>query len=179
MITPPTNIFEKIYSVLDATDSTHEVTLSQLMDDANRIFLAGSGRSGLVAKFFAMRLMHSGYHVFVVGEVVTPSIRSGDLLIVISGSGKTETMLTYAKQADKQGACIILISKTCTSPLAEIANMTVQIGRPELYDNAEGMPMGTVFELATLMFLEASISHIIQEKGIQEADMRMRHANLE
>ncbi|MDF9393271.1 hypothetical protein [Methylococcus capsulatus] len=41
------------------------------------------------------------------------------------------------------------------------------------------MPMGTVFELSTLLFLEATISHIIHEKGIPEEEMRTRHANLE
>jgi 6-phospho-3-hexuloisomerase len=175
----PATIFEKIYKILDATDEAYEGKLSEFLDNAKRIFVAGSGRSGLVAKFFAMRLMHSGYSVFVVGEIVTPSIRAGDLLLVISGSGKTETIMTYAKQAHQQGAKIVSISMTAACPLAEITDTTFQIGKPELYSTTVGMPMGTAFELATLMFLEASISHIIQEKGIPEEDMRTRHANLE
>jgi D-arabinose 5-phosphate isomerase GutQ len=39
--------------------------------------------------------------------------------------------------------------------------------------------MGTTFELSTLSFLEAYISHVIHEKGIPEEVMRTRHANLE
>jgi len=42
-----------------------------------------------------------------------------------------------------------------------------------------GMPMGTTFELSTLFLLEATISHVIHEKGIPEEEMRTRHANLE
>jgi D-arabinose 5-phosphate isomerase GutQ len=41
------------------------------------------------------------------------------------------------------------------------------------------MPMGSVFELSTLCFLEALISHIVWEKAIPEEKMKERHANLE
>ncbi len=51
------------------------------------IFLAGSGRSGFVAKFFAMRLMHLDYHVYVFGETLVPPVRDGDIIIFISKSG--------------------------------------------------------------------------------------------
>ena len=46
-----------------------------------RIFVAGEGRSGFSAKGFAMRLMHLGYTVYVVGETITPALREGDLLV--------------------------------------------------------------------------------------------------
>ncbi|MGZ4892148.1 MAG: SIS domain-containing protein, partial [Halobacteriota archaeon] len=54
-----------------------------------RLFVMGAGRSGLVVKGFAMRLMHLGFNVYVVGETVTPAVETDDLLIVISGSGET------------------------------------------------------------------------------------------
>ena len=60
-----------------------------------------------------------------------------------------------------------------------MADTTFQIGRSELYSKVVGMPMGTVFELSTLFLLEATISHVIHEKGIPEEEMRTRHANLE
>ena len=92
-------IIDKIGSILDATDQTYDQQLTAMVDQASRIFIAGAGRSALVARFFAMRLMHGGYNVFVVGEIVTPSLSKGDLLIVISGSGETETMIAFAKRA--------------------------------------------------------------------------------
>lgn len=51
------------------------------------IFLAGSGRSGFVAKFFAMRLMHLGFHVYVFGETLVPPVHDGDIILFISKSG--------------------------------------------------------------------------------------------
>jgi 6-phospho-3-hexuloisomerase len=172
-------IFDKISGILKATDDSYDKTLTGILDKATRIFVAGAGRSGLVAKFFAMRLMHGGYEVFVVGEIVTPSIRQGDLLLVISGSGETETMIAFAKRAKELGADLALISTKSTSTLGDMSSFVFQIGNPELYGKVVGMPMGTTFELSTLIFLEATISHVIHDKGIPEEEMRTRHANLE
>lgn len=172
-------IIEKISSILAATNPGYDEQLTHKLDQSSRIFVAGAGRSGLIAKFFAMRLMHGGYDVYVVGEIVTPSIRSGDLLIVISGSGETETMIAFSKRAKELGAEIVLITTKGSSTIGDMANFVIQVGTPEQYSKIVGMPMGTTFELSTLMFLEATIAHIIHEKGIPEEEMRTRHANLE
>ena len=172
-------IIDKITGVLATTDRSYDENLTKMLDGASRVFIAGAGRSALVARFFAMRLMHGGYNVYVVGEIVTPSIKNGDLLIVISGSGETETMIAYTKRAKELGAEIALISAKGSSTIGDMAGTVYQIGTPEQYAKVVGMPMGTTFELSTLIFLEATISHIIHEKGIAEEVMRTRHANLE
>ena len=172
-------IINKISGILEATDDSYDQTLTELLDGAKRIFISGAGRSGLIGRFFAMRLMHSGYDVSVVGEIVTPSIKAGDLLVIISGSGETEQLVAFTKKAKEIGAKIILISAKADSTIGDLADSTFQIGRAEQYSKVKGMPMGTVFELSTLFFLEATVSHIIHEKGIPEEEMRSRHANLE
>jgi len=172
-------IIDKISGILAATDESYNIKLTNMLDNANRIFVSGAGRSGLVCKFFAMRLMHSGYDVSVVGEIVTPSIKRGDLLIIISGSGETEQLIAFTKKAKEIGASILLITTKADSTIGDMADAVFQIGRPDLYGKVVGMPMGTTFELSTLSFLEALISHVIHEKGIPEEVMRTRHANLE
>jgi 6-phospho 3-hexuloisomerase len=172
-------ILDKITGILEATEESYDEKLTAMLDAAGRIFIAGAGRSKLVGNFFAMRLVHGGYNVNVVGEIVTPSIQAGDLLIVISGSGETEQLVAFTKSAKKIGAKIMLISSKATSTIGEMADGVFQIGREDLYGKVVGMPMGTVFELSTLLFLESTISHIIHEKGIPEEIMRERHANLE
>lgn len=172
-------IIDKISGILEATDDGYDAQLTQLLDGAKRIYIAGAGRSKLVGNFFAMRLVHGGYDVSVVGEIVTPSIKNGDLLIIISGSGETEQLIAFTKSAKKVGAKIVLISAKGESTIGDMADGVFQIGKNELYGKVLGMPMGTVFELSTLVFLEATISHIIHEKGIPEEIMRERHANLE
>ena len=56
------------------------------------IFLAGAGRSGFVAKSFAMRLMHLGFFVYVFNETIAPPVRDGDIIIIISKSGKSNSI---------------------------------------------------------------------------------------
>lgn len=172
-------VIDKIKSILEATNDTYDRVLTDYLDQAKRIFVSGAGRSGLITRFFAMRLMHSGYDVSVVGEIVTPSIKSGDLLIIISGSGETEQLVAFTKKAKEIGAKILLISAKDESTIGDLADETLQIGRTEQYGKVRGMPMGTVFELSTLLFLEATVSHLIHDKGIPEEEMRSRHANLE
>lgn len=172
-------IIDKISGILAATDDSYDQKLTTLLDQAKRVFVSGAGRSGLIGRFFAMRLMHSGYDVSVVGEIVTPSIKAGDLLVIISGSGETEQLTAFTKKAKEIGAKILLISAKSDSTIGDLADAVFQIGTSELYGKVKGMPMGTVFELSTLFFLEAIISHIIHEKGIPEEEMRSRHANLE
>jgi 6-phospho-3-hexuloisomerase len=172
-------IVEKITEVLEATDKSYDEKLTKILDDASRVFIAGAGRSGLVARFFAMRLMHGGYEVYVVGEIVTPSIRKGDLFIVISGSGETETMIAFTKRAKAIGAKIVTVSTKNNSTIADISDLVVQVGTPDQFGKDSAVPMGTTFELSTLIFLEATVAHIIHEKGIAEEAMRATHAKLE
>lgn len=172
-------IVEKITTVLAHTDDVYDAQLTALLDKAPRIFVSGAGRSGLVARFFAIRLMHGGYEVYIVGEMVTPSIRKDDLFIVISGSGETETMISFTKRAKQVGAKIAAITAKPKSTIADMSDLVVQIGDPEDYQKVAAMPMGTTFELSTLLFLEGAIAHIIHEKGIPEEEMRKAHANLE
>ena len=103
-------IIDKITNVLAATSKDHAVNLKKLIEESGRIFVGGAGRSLLVARFFAMRLVHTGYQVNMPGEIVTPAIVSGDLLIVISGSGGTKTLLPMLETAKSKGAKILVIS---------------------------------------------------------------------
>lgn len=174
-------ILNKINSVLQATDESLVDKIVNAVDSANRIFVTGAGRSGLVSRFFAMRLMHCGYKVYMVGEIVTPSIQAGDLFIVVSGSGGTETLMPLVRKAKSVGAKVAVISMKQQSPMAEIADLVCALGtgNEQSFGLVKGMPMGTVFELSTLVFLEAIISKIVHDKGLTEEGMRALHANLE
>ena len=172
-------IVSKISKILDATNDTYAEEITSMFDGAKRIFISGAGRSKLVGNFLGMRLMHSGYDVSMVGEIVTPSIRRGDLLIIISGSGETEQLIAFTNKAKSVGAKIVLICSKSQSTIGDMADGVFQIGDDNSYSTVKGMPMGTVFELSTLCFLESVVSHLIWEKEIPEEKMRERHANME
>jgi 6-phospho-3-hexuloisomerase len=172
-------ILDRLTTILSETDKSNAAKLIKLIEGAGRIFVGGAGRSGLVSRFFAMRLVHSGFNVNMVGEIVTPAIKSGDLLVLVSGSGGTETLLPFVKKAKSVGAKLVVVSMKAKSAMADVADLTIQIGNDNSFPLTKGMPMGSQFELSTLLYLEAVIGDIIEAKGLTEEDMRALHANLE
>jgi 6-phospho-3-hexuloisomerase len=157
----------------------------KLMGSSPRVFVAGAGRSGLCMRALAVRLMHLGKTVYVVGETTTPSISGADLLILGSGSGRTAGLLTIAAQARRVGAKILLFTTDADSPLAELADHRIVLPAPSLKEN-EGepghtsvQPMGTLFEQSLLILCDSLVLGMMQRTGVSAARMFERHANLE
>lgn len=168
--------------------------LVDMLDETKRVFIIGAGRSGLVGRFFAMRLMHLGGVVHVVGDTTTPATGEGDLLVAISGSGKTPTTVHIAQMAKAAGAQVVslCLKSAPSSPLAEVSDLVIRLDRrtnnhlrlvyppteaPEV--RASITPMGTVFELATLVYLESLVAELIRRRQVMEHELKLRHANLE
>jgi len=99
--------------------------------NAKRIYLAGAGRSGLVARAFAQRLMHLGFESYVIGETITPAFRSGDVLIAVSGSGETRSVVDACETARELGGTVSLITSTPDSSIGRIADCIVEIDREQ------------------------------------------------
>jgi 6-phospho-3-hexuloisomerase len=156
-----------------------------LIEKSPRIFVAGAGRSGLCMRALAMRLMHLGMRVFVVGETTTPGIRAGDLLIVGSGSGLTIGLLAISEQARLQGAVILLLTADSNSPLAALSNQQVIIPAAISEDGknwdhvASAQPLATLFEQALLILNDCIILEMMQRGDVSAAQMAERHANLQ
>lgn len=160
--------------------------LIKAIQKAERIFVCGAGRSLLVAKAFAMRLMHCGYSVYVVGETVTPAIGDGDLLVVVSGSGETGSLINNAAKAGKLKAQVALITTNRSSTIAGCSNIVVEIktstsklenGKTE---NRSIQPGGNTFEQSALLLLDAVIISLMPDdlEGSNRTLMKL-HANLE
>jgi len=156
---------------------------------APRIYIIGAGRSGLVAKAFGMRLVHLKKKVFIVGETITPAMRKGDALIAISGSGKTTWVVETAKASKTLGGKIAAITWDPESDLAKLADTVVLIKSEAIprevigYTTRELMgfplpPLGSLFEISTLIFFEACVLELMSRLGIAEEEMRKIHANL-
>ncbi|MEM1819818.1 MAG: SIS domain-containing protein, partial [Sulfolobales archaeon] len=99
----------------------------------SKVIVVGAGRSGLIGRAFAMRLMHLGFNVYVLGDTIVPSLRPNDLMIAISGSGRTKLVITVAEAAKSVGAKVIALTTYINSPLAKIADMIVEVpGRTKI-----------------------------------------------
>ena len=147
------------------------------------IYLIGQGRSGLMARAFAIRLMHLGFNVFVAGETLTPAVKEGDLVIACSGSGETGITCYLADKAKKIGAEIVAIVAKKDSKLARIADTVVTIPAPYKFlevDKRDSIQHpGSLFEQGLLLLLDAVVVLLRERSGETYFNMNIRHANLE
>lgn len=172
-------ILSEIKNVLKKNPEKDERFLSNSILSSKRIFVFGQGRSGLVAKSFAMRLMQVGLESYVVGETITPSITKDDLLVLISGSGKTKTVISISTQAKKVGAKIIGITSQKDSQLSKKCNKLIILKSKSKTKGKSIEPLGTLFEQSAFVFLDAIVLGLMKKIGVSEEKMRQRHASLE
>ena len=106
------NLEHILKELQDATFKIEEEQIEnvlKLIAPDKKIFLTGKGRSGLAAKGFANRLMHLGFQAYVIGEISTPHTKAGDLLIITSGSGETDALVSIAKKAKEVGVELFVL----------------------------------------------------------------------
>lgn len=156
--------------------------LADAIFEANRIFVAGAGRSGLMMKAFAMRLMHLGFRVYVIGETVTPGVEEGDLLLIGSGSGETRTLVGMADKAKSLHAQVAVLTTQPQSSIGVLADVVLPLpGTPKEQSGSTLtiQPMGALFEQTLLLFLDAVILRLMGKTDQTAATMFGKHANLE
>lgn len=174
--------------------SVEKLLKSLLGSKGQKIFTVGMGRSGFVARAFALRLMNLGFNVYFLGETITPAAEKGDLLIAISGTGTTKMVLTASAAARDIGARVIAITSFPESPLGKLADLVVEVkgrtkaGTPKEKDYLTRQimgvgepltPLGSIFEINSMVFLDSLIVELMHRLGSTEADMKRRHATLE
>ena len=184
----------KIRAVANIISDDEVAKFIQELLNAKRIYVMGAGRSGLVAKAFAMRLMHLGLQAFVVGETITPSLNKGDIMVVFSGSGRTKTVADIAETAKEIGARICLITSNADSRIGKISDCIVIIEhhrdavsddavefeiRQMIGDHKSFAPLGTLFETASMIFTDAVISRLMEITQTDENALKIRHTNVE
>lgn len=155
---------------------------ADLVADAPRVFVFGAGRSGLALRMTAMRLMHLGLEVHVVGETTTPAIARGDVLLTASGSGTTGGIVRAAETAVSVGARVAAMTTAARSPLAELATVTIVVPAAEKLDRsgaASAQYAGSLFEQAVVLIGDALFHTLWQRSGESADDLWPRHSNLE
>lgn len=183
-------------NIENAVDYLDEDTVEDFENEilkSENIFVTGAGRSGLAAKAFAMRLMHLGLSAYVVGETISPAIHKNDCIIAISGSGETNTIVSAAKIAKSRGSRVLAVTSYPDSTLGQLTDSYLLVkGRTkqevddenymkrQIHGNYTSLtPLGTAFELTTLVFLDAIVSELMEKMQQTENDLINRHAVLE
>ena len=189
-------IVECIKISIEALDMKKVERLIELMLGAkdNKIFTVGMGRSGFVARAFALRLMNLGFNVYFLGETITPAAEKGDLLVAISGTGSTKMVLTASAAAKDIGAKVIAITSFPESALGHSADLVVTVkgrtkaGMPveedylarQIIGEREPLtPLGSIFENNCMVFLDSLVVELMHRMGRTEADLKRRHATIE
>lgn len=161
-----------------------EEKLEQFINMVNahqRIFVYGTGRSGLMLKALAMRLMQMGYQAYVVGETTTPSVGKGDLLIVASASGETKSVCSAADDGAAQGTDILVITGSNDSTLSKGHMPLIRIQSDSKFseEKISVQPLGSLFEQMLLMIFDAVILKMTMQQAEANSKMAHRHASIE
>lgn len=180
-------IIKEIENVLLSVDRQEIKVLKQEILMARRIYVAGAGRSGLVAGSFAMRLCQLGLCAFLVGEVAATAIGEGDLLILISGSGNTESIVRFSQKAKQEKTKAALLTVSGEGRAAANCSLTIKMPgtcEKDAADKNTGMegsrqPMGALFEQSVLLLLDGLVLELMESLQETSKTMMRRHANLE
>ena len=176
---------EEVGAVFAALPPEAPDRLCEAVVTARRIACYGVGREGLMVRALCMRLMHLGFDAHVVGDVTTPPVGPGDLLLVSAGPGAFSTVLALLTVAREAGATILVVTAQPSGEAARAADVVVHLPAQTMADDrGEGgrtslLPMGSLYEAAQLLFFDL-VSVLLRERtGQTPGEMRARHTNLE
>ncbi|HXF60163.1 MAG TPA: 6-phospho-3-hexuloisomerase [Caldilineaceae bacterium] len=175
-------IVAEIDGVLAAIEPDQVAALVEAILAARRTFVYGAGRGGLVMRGLAMRLMHLGLPVAVVGEMTTPPIGPSDVLLVNSAKGAGPTIEAIARAGRAAGATLAVITAQPQAAVPALAERVLVLPAQTLAD-AEGsrsfQPMGSAYEQALWVLCDALAALLQTALGQDAETMRARHTNLE
>lgn len=156
--------------------------LADLLLSADRVFVGAAGRSGIALRMTAMRLMHLGLDVHVIGDVTAPAIGVGDVLLTASGSGTTESVVRTAQKAAAAGAGVGAITTAAASPLADVTDVLVVVPAAQKLDRtaaASDQYAGSLFEQVVVLLGDGLFHALWQRQGSSADELWPRHSNLE
>ena len=143
--------------------------------DANRVYLVGVGKSGLIAKSFTMSLLSMDRDAYVVGESLMPTPDKNDLIIAVSGSGESDYTIKTVRLAQQLGSRVVVFTSQLDSTLGGIGGENIHIpGRPKGVKDSEtskrlvagghGGTEGALFEIGVFLFLNCVSTILANEK---------------
>ena len=175
------------YCINNVNPEDVEDAINKIVDVRNaegQIFIVGSGRSGSIARTFAIRLSQfpdPAYFKVYFAADISRKVESKDLVLIVSGSGKTASAVHAAEKAKDIGASVLAITSEEKSKLTEYADKSIKlIGGARDKDKGKISslaPLGTLFECSTMIFLDCMISGIMKKLNVSEKDLQ--HYNLD
>jgi 6-phospho-3-hexuloisomerase len=173
---------DEIRGVLEAGAAAEVDRLCEELQKARRIACYGVGREGLMMRALCMRLMHLGLDAHMVGDMTTPPLSEGDLLVISAGPGSFSTVKALQGVAHSAGARTAVLTAQPGGEVSSAADTVIHLRAQTMADDKGGtsvLPMGSLFEAAMLIFFDI-VSIVLRERTGQTMEgMRGRHTNLE
>jgi 6-phospho-3-hexuloisomerase len=165
----------ELAGLVDQLDRGRAAAAVDELTGARRVYITGLGRSGLVARALAIRLMHTGLQAFAVGEAATPAIAAGDLLVAVSATGSV-VVADQAAKARRFGARVLALTAAPHGGLAATADTVLIVPAGTAVPTTQHA--GSLFEQGCLVIGDALCAAVRLRLGIPESDLGARHANL-
>lgn len=167
-------IFESTMACLDVAKSSLDTNLINravdVLTQANKISFFGLGASSSVAhdalnKFFRFNIPVSCFDDIVMQRMSCINSSEGDVIVLISHTGRTKPLVDIAKLARENDAFVIALTAN-DSPLAQESNLVLSLGVPE--DTDIYMPMSS--RIAQLVLIDVLTTGFTLRRGAKFRD---------
>lgn len=169
---------DSITNIIDRIDENFADACELMMACKGRVIVSGIGKSGHIAHKIAATLASTGTPSFFVHPSEASHgdfgmITRDDLVIAISNSGTTNELLTLIPMFKRLGNIIISMSGNHISPLAEFANINLDVSVTE-----EACPLNlapTSSTTAALVMGDALAIALLDARGFSQEDFAFSH----
>lgn len=149
-------------------------TVAEALARAPRVDLTGQGNSGLLAQYFAHRLMRLGITAVVytdphLAAVSISAMPRGGVVIGLSGSGSTIDTVQHLKLAQSHGHFTVSVTHRASSPVTRYASAVLFASTQE--DPLTGSVLGTLTSQA--LVLEMLYAAVLTRRPESHAMLRV------
>ncbi len=142
-----------VAAVADQIDETFDATVHLLLECRGKVFVAGAGTSGTVARRLAHLLSVSGTPAVFMPPAdglhgSLGAITDSDVVISISKGGTSAELNEFTRRAKVRGATAVAMTARAESELAEISDVVVIVTSPAGVDPGEAIAMGSTLAMS-------------------------------
>ena len=161
-----------------AIDDDFEAAVRLILDSTGHLITCGVGKAGHVARKLSATLASTGTpsHFLSPGDALhgdLGSVREGDLVLLISGSGETDEILRILSVVRQLGHKTLAMTRDASTSLGRDADLVLKLGKVE-----EACPLKlapTCSTTAMLALGDALALTVMQERGFTASDFARYH----
>lgn len=151
-----------------------------LEKNAGRLIISGLGKSGHIGKKMAATFASTGTASFFVHSTEAlhgdaGMVRKGDVVVLISNSGRTAEVVRFGQVLQHQHIPVIAITKSAQSPLGQLAEVVIELAVEDEGDPLNIAPMSST--TATLVVGDALASAFMSIRNFTKEEFAVFHVS--